>query len=53
MNITWIAILLVLCTVVVIALKSWRRRVDNAERGSVSERWLAEQRSSDRHYTEQ
>jgi hypothetical protein len=34
---------------VVIVLASWRRRVEMAELGTVSERWLAEQRMNDRH----
>jgi len=52
MSTAWIAILLVLCIAVIIALKAARRRTDSAERGTVSERWLAEQRSTDRNYTE-
>lgn len=28
---------------------SWRRRVEMAELGTVSEQWLAEQRANDRH----
>jgi lysylphosphatidylglycerol synthetase-like protein (DUF2156 family) len=35
--------------VAVIILKSWRRRVEMAELGTVSEQWLAEQRANDRH----
>jgi hypothetical protein len=33
----------------VIILRSWRRRVEIAELGTVSEQWLAEQRTNDRH----
>jgi hypothetical protein len=33
----------------VIILRSWRRRVEMAELGTVSEQWLAEQRSNDGH----
>jgi hypothetical protein len=36
----------------VILLRSWRRRVEMAELGTVSEQWLAEQRANDRHYSE-
>jgi hypothetical protein len=33
----------------VIILRSWRRRVEIAELGTVSEQWLAEQHTNDRH----
>jgi hypothetical protein len=37
----------------VIILRSWRRRVEMAELGTVSEQWLAEQRTNDRHESAQ
>jgi lysylphosphatidylglycerol synthetase-like protein (DUF2156 family) len=37
----------------VIILRSWRRRVEMAELGTVSEQWLAEQRANDGHYSAQ
>ena len=52
MTTAWIVLLLFLCVAVIVALKASRRRSDSAERGNVSERWLAEQRSNDRHYSE-
>jgi hypothetical protein len=34
-----------------VIISSWRRRVEMAELGTVSEQWLAEQRGND-HYSE-
>ena len=45
----WIGLLLGAGTTAVIILTSWRRRVEMAELGTVSEQWLAEQRANDRH----
>ena len=47
----WIGLLFSACVGVIFVL-SWRRRVQMAELGSVSEQWLIEHRGYDRHYSE-
>jgi hypothetical protein len=47
--VTVVGIGLLLGAMAVIILRSWRRRVEMAELGTVSEQWLAEQRTNDRH----
>jgi hypothetical protein len=50
MSAIWIGTFLVACCVALIAaLVSWRRRVERNDFGTVSERWLAEQRND--HYS--
>ena len=48
-TVIWIGLLLGAGAVAVISLTSWRRRVEMAELGTVSEQWLAERRANDRH----
>jgi hypothetical protein len=48
----WLGLLVSACVLAVLALLSWRRRVQVAELGSVSEQWLIEHRGYDRHYPE-
>jgi len=48
----WIGLLLSACVLAVLVLTSWRRRVQMAELGTVSEQWLSEHRGYDRHYSE-
>jgi len=43
----WIGLLLTACVTVVLALTSWRRRVQMAELGTVSAQWLSEHRGND------
>ena len=52
MNTFWIAVVLLAAGAVLAMLTSFRRRIDLAELGCVSEHWLSEQRSNDRHYSE-
>lgn len=50
MSTIWIGILAaVVCAIALIVLTSWRQRVEMAELGTVSDQWLAEQRTNDRH----
>ena len=53
MTIVGIGLLLGVGVMAVILLRSWRRRVEMAELGTVSEQWLAEQRANDGHYSAQ
>ena len=48
----WLMFFLVVGAAASVLLSSWRRRINLAELGSVSEHWLAEQRSNDRYYSE-
>jgi hypothetical protein len=48
-----IGLLLGAGAIAVIILRSWRRRVEMAELGTVSEQWLAEQRTNGRHESAQ
>jgi hypothetical protein len=48
----WIGLLLSACVLALVIVMSWRRRVQMAELGSVSEQWLIEHRGYDRHYSE-
>ena len=48
----WIGLVLSACVLAVLVLTSWRRRVQMAELGTVSEQWLSEHRGYDRHYSE-
>jgi hypothetical protein len=48
----WIGLLLTASAIAVLVLTSWRRRVQMAELGTVSARWLSEHRGYDRHYSE-
>ena len=47
MTVVGIGLLLGAGAMAVILLRSWRRRVEMAELGTVSEQWLAEQRAND------
>ena len=51
MSALWIGVL-VAVAITVYLVRSWRRRLEMADHGTVSEQWLAEQRVNDRHYTE-
>ena len=51
MTIVWIALLLGAGAMTLTVLRSWRHRVAMTELGSVSEQWLADQRSNDRPYS--
>jgi hypothetical protein len=51
MSLLWLAALIVAFIVAMSVIGSRRRRGD-AKLESVSERWLAEQRATDRHYSE-
>ena len=53
MTVVGIGLLLGAGAMAVIILRSWRRRVEMAELGTVSEQWLAEQRTNDRHESAQ
>ena len=46
MTVVW-GLLLGAGAMAVIIFRSWRRRVEMAELGTVSEQWLAEQRAND------
>ena len=48
----WIGMLLTACVLAALVLASWRRRVQMAELGTVSEQWLSEHRGYDRHYSD-
>jgi len=48
----WIGLLLGACVLAGLVLMSWRRHIQIAELGSVSEQWLSEHRGFDRHYSE-
>jgi hypothetical protein len=50
MSAGWTLVLLLVGAVIAVGM-SWRRRVDTAELGAVSARWIAEQRATDSHYT--
>ena len=50
MNVIWIGALAVGCATAILAMMSWRPRIDMAELGTVSEQWLAEHRTGDRDY---
>ena len=52
MNSFWIALILIAAAAVIAMLTTFRRRIDLAELGAVSEHWLSEQRSNERHYSE-
>lgn len=47
---TWIILLLGLGGAALVVAAAWRHRIDIAELGTVSTRWLAEQRSQDHDY---
>ena len=47
MTVVGIGLLLGAGAMAVILLRSWRRRFEMAELGTVSEQWLAEQRAND------
>ena len=51
MTVVGIGLLLGAGAMAVILLRSWRRRVEMAELGTVSEQWLAEQRANDGNYS--
>ena len=51
MTVVGIGLLLGAGAMAVILLRSWRRRVEMAELGTVSEQWLAEQRANNRGTT--
>ena len=49
----WIGLLLGVCGIAVfVVLTSWRRRVQMAELGTLSEQWLSEHRGYDQRYSE-
>jgi hypothetical protein len=50
-TIVGIGLLLGAGVMAVILSRSWRRRVEMAELGTVSEQWLTEQRANDGHYS--
>ena len=52
MSVFWVAALIVVCLFAIRTFAARRRRGDAAGLESVSERWLAEQRATDRHYSE-
>jgi hypothetical protein len=47
----WIGLFLSACVLAAILLL-WRRHVQMAELGTLSEQWLSEHRGYDRHYSE-
>ena len=47
-----VGLLLSACVLAALAVTSWRRRVQMAELGTVSEQWLSEHRGYDRHYSQ-
>lgn len=51
MTIVGIGLLLGAGVLAVILSRSWRRRVEMAELGTVSEQWLTEHRANDGHYS--
>ena len=48
-TVVWIGLLVGAGAMAIIIWTSWRRRVEMAELGTVSEQWLAEQRANDRN----
>ena len=46
----WTLVLLAVAIVIALVLMSWRPRVDTAELGTVSARWIAEHRATESHY---
>lgn len=49
MNTGWMVVLLAVATVIAVVTASWRRRGDTAELGTVSARWIAEHRATEKH----
>jgi hypothetical protein len=47
-----VGLLLSACVLAALAVTSWRRRVQMAALGTVSEQWLSEHRGYNRHYSE-
>lgn len=48
MSAIWIGAFVVGCATAILAVTSWRHRIDMAELGTVSDQWLAEHRAGDR-----
>jgi hypothetical protein len=48
-NVIFVALLLSIGVLSAFVFASWRRRIDIAELGTLSARWLAEHRAHDRH----
>ena len=52
MTVIWIGLLVTGGGLALFAWTSWRHRVQMADRGTLSQQWLSEQRAQDRHYSE-
>ena len=53
MNVSWILLFVgVAVGAAAVRYAAWRRRIDTSDCGTVSDQWLAEQRTHDRHYSE-
>jgi hypothetical protein len=50
MSAGWTLALLAVGTVIAVVAASWRRRVEAAEFGMMSTRWIAEHRATESHY---
>ena len=50
MSAGWTLVLMAVGTVIAVVAASWRRRVDAAELGIMSARWIAEHRATESHY---
>ena len=50
MSAGWALALLAVGTVVAMVVASWRRRVEAAQLGIMSTRWIAEHRATESHY---
>jgi hypothetical protein len=49
MSAGWTLVLLAVGIVIAAVIVSWRRHADTAELGTVSARWVAEQRATEAH----
>ena len=52
MTAVWIGLAVTGGVLAFVLWTSWRHRIDMAERGTVSQQWLSEQRANDRHNSE-
>jgi hypothetical protein len=50
MSVGWTLFLTAVGTVIAVVAASWRRRVDAAELGIMSARWIAEHRATESRY---